>query len=118
VVLVMRESPILHDVRAVLAQSGPCWRNNTGVDLARGVRYGLGVGGADLISIAPIVVTPEMVGATIGRFVGIEVKTPTGRLTAEQRLWRDAVTRAGAFYAVARSAEEAADAVVRARMAP
>jgi hypothetical protein len=104
----MRESPILHSVRAVLASEGPCWRNNTGVDLTRGVRYGLGVGGADIVACIPVTCS---CGVRIGRFAGFEVKTATGRLTPEQALWRDAVTRAGGAYHLVRSAEDAAHAL-------
>jgi hypothetical protein len=107
----VRETPILHACRAVFAQAGPCWRNNTGVDVTRGVQYGLGIGGADLVAVVPIVITTEMVGRTLGRFVGFEVKTPTGRLEHDQKLWRDVVTRAGAAYHVVRSAEDAATAL-------
>jgi len=90
-----RETPILHEVRAVIAPVGPCWRNSTGVDVTRGVRYGLGVGGADLVACIR------------GRFCGFEVKTPDGRLTKEQQLWAHVVRAAGGFYAVVRSAEDA-----------
>jgi hypothetical protein len=107
----MRESPILHAVRAVLAEAGPCWRNNTGVDTSRGVRYGLGVGGADLVACIPV----DLGGIRVGRFVGFEVKTASGRLTPEQALWRDAVTRAGGSYHVVRSADEAMRALAALR---
>jgi len=46
-----------------------------------------------------------------GRALEIEVKTPTGRLSPEQIAWRDTVTSMGALYILARSAEEAEEAV-------
>jgi hypothetical protein len=95
----MRESPILHQVRAALTATGRVliWRNNVGVDTSRGVRYGIGVGSPDLVGV----LKPE------GRMLGVEVKTPIGRLSHEQRLWRDAFIAAGGVYILARSADDA-----------
>ena len=66
----MKETPIMHAVRAALTATGrvSIWRNNVGVDTTRGVRYGLGVGSPDLVGL----LRPE------GRMLGIEVKTPIG----------------------------------------
>jgi hypothetical protein len=85
------------------------WRNNTGV--ARHwsggrehlVRYGLGVGGADLV------------GLVDGRFFALEVKTIRGAIRGSQRAWLDLVRRYGGFAAVVRSVEEAVDAVAACR---
>jgi hypothetical protein len=81
------------------------WRNNVGVAELRGarVRYGLAVGSADLI------------GCLSGRFVALEVKTPVGRASQEQRLWLALVRRNGGFAAIVRSVDEARAAVARAR---
>ena len=131
----MRESPILHSVRAFLASQPDVtlWRCNGGVDTAKGVRYGLGKGAADLIGIitVPALRAGHQVYAregdvvrindalftrvNYGRFLAIEIKAPQGRLSAEQKLWGAAVQRAGGFYAVARSIPEAHAALDRAR---
>lgn len=73
------------------------WRNTTGQyrDGPRVIRYGLAVGSADLIVCAR------------GRFVALEVKTPTGRQSEHQRQFEAHVKRAGGVYAVVRSVEEA-----------
>jgi hypothetical protein len=102
----MKESPILHAVRIAIASEPDVllWRCNGGVDTTRGIRYGLGVGAADLIGI----LKP-------GRFLALEIKAPKGRPTAEQLLWGGAVQRAGGFYAIVRSVDEAYAALTRAR---
>jgi len=82
------------------------WRNNVGVaEHQRGarVRYGLAPGTADLV------------GCLGGRFVALEVKTATGRLSPEQRSWALVVRRFGGFVAVVRSVDEARAAIARAR---
>jgi hypothetical protein len=71
------------------------------------VTFGLARGSADLIGWRSVVVTPEMVGATLAVFLSIEVKTPTGRLTPQQRNWQNAVLTAGGITGVARSVPDA-----------
>ena len=103
----MSEGHIQDEIRLALSDEPGLllWRNNTGVAEHRGarVRYGLAVGSADLI------------GCLDGRFVALEVKSPTGRATWEQRLWLDLVRRHGGFAAVVRSVDEARAAIARAR---
>lgn len=113
-----RETPILHAVRATLAGECMCHRNNTGVDTTRGVRYGLGVGGADLIACVPmhVIVVPDGTpGAVrIGRYAGFETKAPKRGPSPEQRQWALACRQAGGFYAIVRSPEAALEALDRA----
>jgi hypothetical protein len=74
------------------------WRNNVGVAERRGftIRFGVGgPGGADLI------------GCYRGRFVAVEIKTPTGRQSPEQRTFQALVERKGGVYVVLRSVEDA-----------
>jgi hypothetical protein len=91
------ETSILVAIHDAIALTGRAllWRNQTG-QIGR-VRFGLGVGGADLVGV----VRPS------GRFFALEVKTATGRLSVEQRAWARAVTGAGGFVACVRSVEEA-----------
>jgi hypothetical protein len=79
------------------------WRNNTGrlKSGQRWVSFGLGAGGADLVGI----LKPS------GRFLAVEVKTPSGRQTPEQVAWQRAVESAGGMYVVARSVAEALAAI-------
>jgi hypothetical protein len=91
------EKNLMDRIRATLCEIDGVrvWRNNSGLDTTRGVRYGLGVG------------SPDLVGIAWGRFIGLEVKTPTGRITREQRAWIDTITRLGGVAAVVRSVDEA-----------
>ena len=101
----MTESHLLQQIRQALnrTQRVRVVRNSVGVDEARGVRYGLGVGSSDLIGMLPT-----------GRVFALEIKTPTGRLRPEQKTWLTAVRRWGGFAAVARNIDDAMSALTRA----
>jgi hypothetical protein len=107
----MSEAAIQQDIRLALGQTPGLrvFRNNTGAykDQRSGrlVRYGLHTGSADLIGWQSVVITEAMVGQRFARFVSIEVKTPTGRLSPEQETWQSAVQKAGGIAVVARSVE-------------
>lgn len=49
---------------------------------------------------------PDILCCANGCFVGIEVKTPTGRLRPDQKNFADALTQAGGIFILARSLEE------------
>lgn len=73
------------------------WRNNVGAfqdSTGRWVRYGLAndsaalssrVKSADLVGIKPVLVTPQLIGQTLGVFVSREIKAPGWRYTATER---------------------------------
>ena len=85
-------------------------RNNTGTlrdANGRPVQFGLAKGSADLIGWTTRTITPDMVGQRVAVFTSIEVKTPTGRVSPEQRQWLEAVQAAGGIAGVARSVEDA-----------
>lgn len=89
---------------AIRSMGHPAWRNNTGVTRVgkRFIRFGLGVGSADVIAVVR------------GRFVGIEVKMPHATKRpheAQQETWRSQVTSAGGYCAVVRSVDEAVVAI-------
>ncbi len=86
------------------------WRNNTGAlvdQQGRLVRFGLCKGSSDLIGLRSLEVTPEMVGQRIAQFVALEIKTPHGAVSAEQRAFLQLVEQLGGVAAVCRSIEEA-----------
>lgn len=103
----MREKLRQAKIMAVLNhRESPCrvWRNNVGAyETASGgwIQYGLGVGSADLIGL--------VIGT--GQFLGIEIKTPVGRLSAEQRAWLAAVEKMGGITRVLRTEDEAREFV-------
>jgi hypothetical protein len=69
--------------------------------------FGLCVGSGDLIGWKAITVTPEHVGQTLAVFISIEVKTPTGKPSAEQVRWQKVVQQHGGIAVIARSVADA-----------
>lgn len=96
----MKESDIQRLIMLALSESGCLiFRNNVGVlKNAAGIpiRFGLAVGSSDLIGIAPG-----------GRFLAVEIKTPTGKATPEQLRFIEAVRARGGIAGIARSPAEA-----------
>lgn len=85
------------------------WRNQVGVAKHEGrvVRYGLAVGSSDLIGIRAVTITPAHVGRVLGQFAAVEIKTDSGRLSTEQILWAECVSRWGGLAVTVRSLDEA-----------
>jgi hypothetical protein len=104
----MRESILQDSIRLALGREPDLvlWRNNIGFDPERRVRYGVGgPGGADLIGIFR------------GRLVAVEIKTETGRQSAEQREFEQLVKRKGGVYVVLRSEQQALEWIEEMRRA-
>lgn len=96
----MTESLLQDRIRLILgADSAGCWwRNNVGVAQSSSghtIRYGLSNGSADLI------------GVFRGRFVAVEVKTPTGKQSADQVRWQSLIESKLGIYAIVRSEDDA-----------
>jgi VRR-NUC domain len=102
----MNEAEIQNRIRGALNKlPNVCvWRNNVGAYKRDGVwiRYGLAVGSSDLIGIVD------------GRFLALEVKTPTGIVSDEQEAFIKSVRKYGGIAAVVRSVAEALDVVKKA----
>lgn len=109
----MRESDIQNAIMIALSSAGcTVWRQNVGtgwqgkmsrtatgriiIDDPRPLHAGLSVGSSDIIGMMPD-----------GRFLAVEVKTSTGRVTAEQQRFIEAVIRKGGAAGVARCVEDA-----------
>lgn len=56
---------------------------------------------------------PDIVCIIRGRFVGIEVKSESGRQRPEQRVWQERIVKAGGVYMLARSWEDVSGALSR-----
>jgi hypothetical protein len=104
------ESLIQSQIMLALSESGVLvWRQHVGTfrPIHGGAPIKIGLTGmADLGAILPVVVTPDMVGRTVGMACQIEVKTPTGRQASAQQCWQAAVEYRGGRYIVGRSAED------------
>lgn len=98
----MKESDIQRLIMLALSEAGCLiFRNNVGVlKNAAGIpiRFGLAIGSSDLIGIAPG-----------GRFLAVEIKTPTGKATPEQIRFIEAVRARGGIAGIARSPQDALD---------
>lgn len=99
------ENEIQRDIRLAAGRAVPgcvLWRNNSGVAHQKDgsfVRYGVGGnGGADLIGMLRV--------GPLGVFLAVEVKTETGRLSPEQRMYGELVANSGGVFIVARSVED------------
>lgn len=108
----MREAVRQKKIRAVFNTSGTgvrVWRNNVGAKMIDGqwLTWGLAVGSGDLIGLRSVVITPDMVGKTIGVFFSAEIKTDTGRLSGEQAAWQQTIRKLGGIAETFRTEEEA-----------
>ena len=113
------ETRLMNEIMLALSEAGcTVFRNNTGqawlgkpihqagdqvtLQGAHKIPFGLCVGSADLIGIAPD-----------GRFLAVEVKVPAsgarkaGRVSREQQAFLSAVNAAGGIGGIARSVEDA-----------
>jgi len=96
----MTEAQISDAIRLALGSDPTLvlWRNNVGIaehwngKSVSVVKYGLANGSADFVGVL----------MPAGRFVALEVKTPTGRATAEQLQWLALVRRFGGFACIVR----------------
>lgn len=74
---------------------------------ARPLHAGLFKGSGDVIGWASEIIGPSHVGQRIARFLSVEVKTPTGVSSEEQRNWLRLVRRFGGNAMIATSADYA-----------
>jgi len=87
-------------------QAGEWWAcNHPGGKLYR--MQGARAGVADFCGWRSIVITQQMVGQKIAQFVGIEMKTKTGKAHEAQLNFGDTVRRDGGVCGVCRTPEEA-----------
>lgn len=53
-----------------------------------------------------MIITQDMVGKSVGLFTAVEVKTPTGRVSKDQKNFIDTVIRLGGLAGVARHEDD------------
>lgn len=104
------EAQLMQAIRLALGlEPRTCiFRNNVGTATMPGaqrpVAFGVGgKGGSDLVGVCD------------GRFIALEVKTETGRVTVEQLAFLECIRGAGGFGAIVRSVADAVAAVARCR---
>ena len=93
----LRHNKLLDDILFHIGSSKNIrlWVRVVGFDEKRKIKYGI-PGESDLQGI----IYPG------GRMLSIEVKTGKGRLTGEQKRWRNMILKFGGIHIVARSVEE------------
>lgn len=100
----MSESEIMKRIQIALSQINVrVWRNNVGSAKTmdgRHITFGLAVGSSDLIGLT-----------STGRFVAIEVKTATGKVTEAQLNFINMVKLQGGIAGICRSPEEAIELI-------
>ena len=97
----MTESLLQDQIRLALGTDPALclWRNNIGhATMRHGARVTFGVGGPG---------GADLIGCFRGRFVAVEIKTPTGRQSPEQRQFQALVERLGGTYVILRSVADA-----------
>ena len=115
------EVSVQSEIRLQASERGwRLFRNNVGVLIdktGRPVRFGLAndskainlvYKSGDLIGLRPVLVTPEMVGQTIGQFVSIECKAstwkpcPTDGRDRAQSKWAELINNLGGYAIISR----------------
>jgi hypothetical protein len=104
------ESVLMAEIMLAMSERGLLvWRQHVGTyrPIHGGAPIKMGLTGmSDIGAIVPRVVTPEMVGTTIGLAVQVEVKTATGRESEAQATWGQVVRNKGGVYVLARSVDD------------
>lgn len=75
------------------------------------VVYGLARGANDIIGFTTIKITEDMVGSNVAVFTGIEAKTGNATARKNQKLFIDAIKKAGGISGVAKSPEGAIELI-------
>lgn len=125
-----KETKLQRNIMVAMSQAGATvFRNETGnfwtgriihkdkqtVTLANAqmIPCGLCKGSSDIVGWKPVTITPDMVGKKVAVFIGVEVKTPQGRVSKEQEQFIEHVNKKGGIAGVARSVQDALDLLAR-----
>jgi hypothetical protein len=103
------------NIRLFRNNTGQGWQGQTQRDGAkliitnpRPLMAGLHKGSSDLIGWKTVEITPDMIGQHVAVFCAVEVKTGSGRTTAEQEQFLQAVRDAGGIGVVMRDESQVA----------
>ena len=77
------------------------------IQQARPLHSGLCEGSSDLIGWTTREITPEMVGKKVAVFTAVEIKTQSGKVSAQQLNFINRLRECGGIAGIARSPEEA-----------
>lgn len=128
----MSEHALQNEIRNALAGHCLLFRANTGtawtgarierlpgnrvlIYEARPFSTGLPPGFSDTFGSVKTIITPDMVGDTIGQFLAGEVKAPTGRVSDKQAAFLQAIQANGGRAGVWRSVDDALAMVLGAK---
>ena len=88
-----------------------CWRNNSGAMVSeykgkkRFMRFGA-EGSPDIFAVKMVFPCPGNGIIGVGQIIGIEVKSPTGKMSEAQEKFREEFQKVGGIYILARSVED------------
>jgi hypothetical protein len=104
----MKEKNLQNLLRLNLPKNVRLFRNNVGVCKTENstIVYGLCNGSSDLIGWTSIEITPDMLGKKLAVFSAIEVKTETGKVSPEQKVFLENVKNAGGIAKICRKLED------------
>ena len=103
----MKESGIQSDVLRWLSLQPKqvfAWRQYTG-PIVRGEK------GQTFFTKNPCPGLPDIVVIIKGRFIGLEIKQPKGKQSPEQKSFEESISKAGGFYFIIRSLDDAIKAI-------
>jgi hypothetical protein len=104
----MKEKNLQNLLRLNLPKNVRLFRNNVGVCKTENstIVYGLCTGSSDLIGWTSIEITEEMIGKKLAIFTALEIKTETGKVSPEQKIFLENVKNAGGIAKICRKLED------------
>ena len=104
----MKEKNLQNLLRLNLPKNVRLFRNNVGVCKTENstIVYGLCNGSSDLIGWTSIEITPDMLGKKLAIFTALEIKTETGKVSPEQKVFLENVKNAGGIAKICRKLED------------
>lgn len=83
-----------------------CWLNPVGYDPRARIHYGLAEGSLDIVACQAVIITPDMVGQTFGRFHNWDGKTGDDYLKEKQLWFAETVARLGGIAGEVRDLDD------------